>query len=100
MEIDSMSNIHNNSVLQSSSTNRGVRPNEAQNESNGGGAAGYFAVQGYEEEQEEQYIDRSDYLTAALAGLATINSSRLSVKKNIMKKLAASAVIQNVKKIA
>ncbi len=84
-----MSNIHNNSVLQNASANSTMKPGEAQNESNGLGSGGYFAVETEYEEQEDQYVDRSDYLMSALSGLATINSSKLYVKKNIMKKLAA-----------
>lgn len=84
-----MSNIHNNSVLQSV-TSKAMKPGEAQNESNGLGNSGYFVVENYEEnDQEDKYVDRSDYLMDALSGLATINSSRLFVQKNIMKKLAA-----------
>lgn len=85
-----MSNIHNNSMLQSASQKRGMKPGEAQNDSNGLGSAGYFCVMGEEnEEQEELYVDRSAYLMGALSGLATINSSNLFVRKNIMKKMAA-----------
>lgn len=85
-----MSNIHNNSVLQGASQKRGMKPGEAQNDSNGLGSAGYFCVMGEEkEENEELYIDRSAYLMNALSGLATLNSSRLYVKKNIMNKMAA-----------
>lgn len=82
-----MSNIHNNSILASSSISKGMKPGEAQNESNGMGSAGYFVVEGgYEQEPEQQYVDRSALLMDALSGLATINHSRLYVQKNIMKK--------------
>lgn len=85
-----MSNIHNNSVLQSVSNNRGLKAGEAQNESNGLGSSGYFQVFGEEkQEQDDRYVDRSDYLMSALSGLATLNSSRFYVKRNIMKKMAA-----------
>ena len=89
-----MSNIHNNSILKSSTANSSMRPGEAQNESNGLGSGGYFAVGTEYEEQEEEYVDRSAYLMSALSGLATINSSKLYVKSNIMKKLAAKQAQQ------
>ena len=85
-----MSNIHNNSVLQSASNKSGIRTSEAQNESNGLGSAGYFVVNGEENNlSEESYVDRSDLLMSALGGLATLNSSRLFVNKKVMKKLAS-----------
>lgn len=74
-----MSNIHNNSVLQRGTTSRAQKPVGAENESNGLGSAGYFAVEKEEERQNDQYLDRSDSLMSALAGLAAINSSRLFV---------------------
>ena len=43
-----MSNIHSNSALQSPSSNRSLKANDAQNESNGNGATGYFAVEEFE----------------------------------------------------
>lgn len=93
-----MSNIHNNSVL-SSSTSKAMKPGEAQNDSNGLGSAGYFQVEGeWEQETEEQYVDRSALLMDALSGLATINSSRLYVHKNVMKK--ATRQYQAATKIA
>jgi hypothetical protein len=87
-----MSNIHNNSVLQSATSRSGLKAGEAQNESNGLGSSGYFAI--FEEESqgnEDQYIDRSDQLTTALVGLATLNSSRLFVQKGVLKKLASKS---------
>lgn len=96
-----MSNIHNNSILQNSSSSRSVKPNEAQNDSNGMGAAGYCAIWKEEEkEQDDDFVDRSDYLTGALIGLATLNSSRLRVRNGNLRKLAAKSGLKALAHIA
>jgi len=81
-----MSNIHNNSLLQTTANNKSLKANDAQNNSNGMGAAGYFSL--YKEDnnkKNEDFIDKSDYLFGALLGLSTINSAKLRSKHQTKK---------------
>lgn len=79
-----MTNIHNNEVAQRGKVNRSMKPANAENESNGMGSPGYFAVEDEEKEQETEYfVDKSDSLMSALSKLAVINASKVFVKKPI-----------------
>ncbi|MEW5821838.1 MAG: hypothetical protein AB1782_16710 [Cyanobacteriota bacterium] len=76
-----MPNIHNNAIAERGKVNRSMKPMGTENESNGLGSAGYFAI---EEESNEStsgyFIERSDELMNSLNRLAAINSSSLFVK--------------------
>lgn len=85
-----MSNIHNNSLLQNTSSNRSLKANDAQNNSNGMGSSGYFYLgkDKKDEDSDENFIDKSDYLFGALLGLSTINSAKINSGTGSFKLLA------------
>ena len=85
-----MSNIHNNSLLQNSSSNRSLKANDAQNNSNGMGSSGYFYVgkDKKDKDSDDDFTDKSDYLFGALLGLSTINSVKISSEMASIKSLA------------
>lgn len=96
-----MSNIHNNSVLQNASARSSIKASEAQNESNGMGGSGYFAVDTEEyEEVEEKQEDRTEYLFDALVGLAAMNAPRLIINKVLTKKVTSKNAVTSFAKIA
>lgn len=83
-----MSNVHNNPVTKTIAQKNNAKAGETNNNSGGNGSARYFRTRGrYEEEQVENYVDRSDYLSSALVGLATLNFNIVKPNKYLIRKM-------------